>query len=186
MAVAPASSTCQAFSPLRPPSTSMTGSRPRASQQASQRADLGQHFGQELLAAKPWIDRHDQHDAAEVEHIFDHLERRRRVQHDACGLPELANLPEGSVQMDRRARLAMNQQMIRAGLGKVLHVTLGLDDHQVHVDRLCRRPPHGLDDDRSDCQVGNKAPVHDIDMDPVGPRRVDGANLLGEPAEIGR
>ena len=72
MAFAPASRTCQAFSPLNPPSTSMTGSRPRSSHSRRNRADFRQHFRQELLAAKPRIDGHDQHDAAKIEHIFDH------------------------------------------------------------------------------------------------------------------
>ncbi len=77
------------------------------------------------------------------------------------------------VQMDRRARLAMDDQVIGAGAGEIFEVTFGLDDHQMDIDRLLRRLAHGLDDDRADRDVRDEAPVHDIDMDPIGPRPVD-------------
>ena len=32
---------------------------------------------------------------------------------------------------------------------------------------------------------GHEAPVHDVDVDPVGAGRLDGLDLLGEPAEVG-
>ena len=186
MAFAPASMTCQAFSPLRAAIDLDDRVEPALVAQPPQRPDLGQHLRQELLSAKPGIDGHDQHDAAEFEHIFDLRQRRRRVQHHPGGLSEIADMRQGPVQMDRRARLAMDDQMVGAGAGEIVEVTLGLDDHQMDIDRLLRRLAHGLDDDRADRDVRHKAPVHDIDMDPVGSRPIDGAHLLGEPAEIGR
>ena len=53
-----------------------------------------------------------------------------------AGFFEVANMRQGAVQMDRRARLAMHKQMIGAGSGEVVEETLGLDDHQMHIDRL--------------------------------------------------
>ena len=35
-------------------------------------------------------------------------------------------------------------------------------------------------------RFGHEMAVHHVDMDPVGARRVDGADLLAEPGEIGR
>ena len=82
--------------------------------------------------------------------------------------------------------LAMHQQMIGAGLGEIVEVTLGLDDHQMDVDRLCRRLAHRGDNDRADRDVGDKPPIHHVDMDPVGAGPVDRPHLVAEPAEIGR
>jgi len=80
----------------------------------------------------------------------------------------------------------MDEQMISAGSGEVVEVVLGLDDHQMHVDRLRCRFAYRFDDNWPDRDVRHKAPIHHIDMDPISPRRVDGSDLIGEPAEIGR
>src|SRR5215831_11544752 len=40
------------------------------------------------------------------------------------------------MQMYGRARFAMHEQMISAGTGEVVEVTLGLDDHQMHIHRF--------------------------------------------------
>ena len=88
--------------------------------------------------------------------------------------------------MDRRGRLGLDEQMIGAGLGEVREIALRLDDHQMHIERLLRGASHRLDNHRSDRDVRHEAAVHHVDMDPVGSRRIDGANLLGEPPEIRR
>src|SRR5205809_5588988 len=87
--------------------------------------------------------------------------------------------------MDRGAGLAMDDQVVSAGPGEVLEIAFGLDDHQMHVDRLRRRLAHRLDDNRADRDVRYETPVHHIDMDPVSPRLVNCPDLVGEPAEIG-
>ena len=61
-----------------PPSTSITGSRPRSAQIARMRRILGSISGKERLAAESGIDRHHQNDVAEMQHIFDELRRARR------------------------------------------------------------------------------------------------------------
>ena len=131
--------TCQALSPLSPPSTSMTGSRPRSSHSRRKRADLGQHRRQELLPAKAGVDGHDQDDAAEVEHVLDLRQRRRRVQHHAGGLSRdrgyaTACGAGGSSSSARNARADDR----RRPAAKVVEVALGLDDHQMDVERLRR------------------------------------------------
>ena len=59
-------------------------------------------------------------------------------------------------------------------------------DHQMHVEDLFGVRPERLHHVRADGDVGHEMPVHDIDMDPVGAGRIDGAHLLAEPGEIGR
>ena len=42
------------------------------------------------------------------------------------------------MEMDGRRRLGLNQEVIGAGRGESLEMALGLDDHQVHVERVPR------------------------------------------------
>ena len=140
IALAPASITCQAFSPLSPPSTSITGSKPALVAQPPQRRDLWQHLRQEFLAAKAGVDGHDQHDAAQMQHIFD----LRRAASPGSARPRRLCRGRGYATSVRcrwivALGLAMNEQMIGAGLGEIVEVMLGLDDHQMDIDRLGRR-----------------------------------------------
>jgi len=121
-----------------------------------------------------------------MQDIFDELRRARRIDHHARLLVERADLAQHPMQMDRRAGLGLDEQMIRAGLGEGREIALRLDDHQMNVERLCRRPADRLQHDRADGDVGNEAAIHHIDMDPVGASGVDGANLLAQPREVGR
>ena len=89
------------------------------------------------------------------------------------------------MQMDRRARLGLHQEMIGAGVGEGRKIALRLDDHQVDVERLCRRAADRLQHDRPDGDVGDEAAVHHVDVDPVGAGGVDGAHLLAQSGEIG-
>ena len=111
--------------------------------------------------------------------------RRGRVQDHAGLAAELADTPEHAVQVDRRRRLCMDQDVVGAGPHEVVEVALGLDDHEVHVQRLGGGAAHCLDHHRPDANVGNEAAVHDVDVNPVGTRGVDRANLLGQAAEVG-
>ena len=146
--------------------------------------DLRQHLGQEGLSAEPGIDRHDQDDIAEVQDIFDELRRARRVEHHARLLAELPDLAEHPMQMHRGAWLGLDQQMVGACLGEGRKIAFRLDDHQMHVERLCCRAADGLQHERTDGDVGHEAAVHHIDVDPVGAGRVDGADLLAQSREI--
>jgi hypothetical protein len=146
--------------------------------------DLGQHLRQKGLAAKPRIDGHHQNHVAEMKDIFDHLRRARRRQYHACFLAERANLGEHPMQVDRGPGLALNEDMIGPGIGEDGKVTFRLDDHQVHVERLCRRPAYSLQHDRPDRDVGHEPAVHHIHMNPVGTGLIDGADLLPQTREI--
>ena len=148
--------------------------------------DLGQHLGQEGLPAKSRIDRHHQDDVAEMQDIFDELRRARRIEHHARLLAERADLAEHPMQVDGGAGLGLDQQVIGAGLGEGGEIALRLDDHQMNVERLCRRAADGLQHDRADGDVGHETAVHHVDMDPIGAGRVDGADLLAQAREIGR
>ena len=90
------------------------------------------------------------------------------------------------MEMDRRRRLCRDEEMIGAGLGKGIEIALRFDDHQVHIKRLLRVASHRFDNHRSERDIRHKATIHDVDMDPVGAGCIDGADLVGEMAEICR
>jgi hypothetical protein len=146
--------------------------------------DLRQHFRQKGLPAESRIDGHHQNDVAEMENIVDKLRGARRVEHHARLLTELADLRQYAMEVDRGTGLGLDQQVVGAGLGEGGEIAIRLDDHQMHVERLCRRTANGLQHDRPDGDVGHEAAVHDIDVDPIGARRIDGADLFAQSREI--
>ena len=90
--------------------------------------------------------------------------------------------------MEVRAGLDVDRQDVGPGLREVGEVALGLDDHQVDVEegsRLLAEGPERLDDERPDRDVRDEPPVHDVDVEPVGPGGDRLAGVGGETAEIG-
>ena len=79
----------------------------------------------------------------------------------------------------------MDQDMVGFGPHEVVAIALGLDDHEVHVERLGRGAAHRLDQDRADAEVRNEPAVHDVDVNPVGTRNVQRADLLRQAPEGG-
>ena len=71
-----------------------------------------------------------------------------------------------------------HQEMIGAGFGKGGEIAFRLDDHQMNVEGLCGRAADRLQHNRPDGDVRNKTTVHHVDMDPVGPRGVDGTDFF--------
>ena len=57
----------------------------------AQTTDLGQHLRQEFLAAEARIDGHDENDIAEMQDVFDQLDRARRAAQDAVAEVERRN-----------------------------------------------------------------------------------------------
>ena len=118
MALAPASIARRAVSLFSPPSTSMTWLSPARVADSAQTAYFWQHLRQELLTAKTGINGHDKNNVAEMKNVFDHLDRRRGIKHDAGLFAEAADLRQHGMQMGRRRRLSGHQQMIGASFGK--------------------------------------------------------------------
>ena len=158
--------------------------RARRVDHATDRADLRQDLGQERLTAEARVDAHDEDEVDRVEDVANGRFVGRGIEHDARALADVADVLERPVEV--RTRLDVHRDPIGARGGEVLEVAVGLDDHEVDVDRKRRRGPDRLDDGRPDRDVGDEAPVHDIDVNPVGACRLRSAHLLGESPEIGR
>src|SRR5438094_592594 len=152
--------------------------------QPPQRFDFRQDLGQEFLATESGIDRHDEEHVAEMQHALDERYWARRVKNRARFFAEIADTREHSVQVNGGRRLGLHEQVVRSSLREGLHVTLGLYDHEVHVERLRGTAAHCFDDGHPEGDVRHESAVHDVDVDPVGARAVHGAHFLAEPAEV--
>ena len=106
-----------------------------------------------------------------------------RIEHDSGFLTEAPDLGERALEMN--ARFDVHADHVRSGLGESLEIALGLDDHQVDVDRQTGRAANRSDDDRTERDVRDEATVHHVDVDPVGAGALDGGHLLREAPEIG-
>ena len=80
----------------------------------------------------------------------------------------------------------MDQERIRAGVGKGLQVQVGIFNHQMNFERQAADGPKGLDHRWTNRDIGDEMAVHDVDMDPIGARLLGCGHLLSQPRKIGR
>ena len=73
-----------------------------------------------------------------------------------------ADHPQGPVQV--RAGFLMNRDQVGAGLDKGGRVAIRVGDHQVNVELHFGHLPQPVDQRRPHRHVGNKVPVHDVDV----------------------
>src|ERR1700681_2500468 len=90
------------------------------------------------------------------------------------------------MEVDRRGRLGLNKKVIGAGRCEIVKIPFGLDDHQVHVERLFGGPAYRIHDCGAEGDVRHEPAIHDVDMDPVGAGPIDRADFFTEPPQIGR
>jgi hypothetical protein len=121
-----------------------------------------------------------------MEHVFDQFVRACWIENYGGPLAEVVNLGEDTVKMDRRGSLRMHEEVIGARPDEVGEISLRLNDHKVHIERLLRATKHRFDDYRPDRHARHEATVHHVDMNPVCARPIDSLNLLGETSEIRR
>ena len=82
--------------------------------------------------------------------------------------------------------LSMYRNPVRPSLGKKRDHLVWIFNHQVTVERQFRELPQALNDRRPNRHVGNKVPIHNVDMDD-GPASVGGGlDLFRQMGEIGR
>ena len=85
-----------------------------------------------------------------------------------------------------RTGLGMDGDDVGTRLGECFQIRIDRRDHEMDVERLCGAGTYRLDDIGTEADVRHKMPIHDVAMDPVGTRRVDGLDLLAEAREICR
>ncbi len=78
----------------------------------------------------------------------------------------------------------MDCEMVRARLEKRFHVALRMLDHQLDVQRTARHPVHRLHNHGTKADIRHEMPVHDVQVQPIRSRLLDGFDLLGQSSEI--
>ena len=135
---------------------------------------------QELLSAETGFDGHDQHHVELVEDVENRFDRLGGTHGEACLAAHVTQL---AGQTHRRVGGA---HMERDGGGTELRVfrgpTVGVLDHQVHVDRQVGDLADALDDGLAKGEVRHEVVVHHVDMHEVGVG--DGLEVAFEVAEI--
>ncbi len=89
------------------------------------------------------------------------------------------------MEVYRRRRLDLNKKVIGTGFGEIIEMAFGLDDHQVHIERLGRRAAHRIHDGGAEGDVRHEPAIHHVDMDPIGAGRIDRLDFFAESPQIG-
>ena len=80
----------------------------------------------------------------------------------------------------------MNDDRVGPAGGKVRHVAVGLDDHEVDLQGQAGDRAQSLDDRLAETEVGHEDPIHHVEVDAIGAGLLDGPHLVAQPQEIGR
>ena len=86
--------------------------------------------------------------------------------------------------MDVRPGFGMHCDDVGAGLRELGDVGVDRRNHQVHIKGQRRAVAQGRDHIGADRNVRNEMAVHDIDMDVIGARFVNGLHFVAEAREI--
>mmetsp|Transcript_156 Transcript_156/g.559 ORF Transcript_156/g.559 Transcript_156/m.559 type:complete len:269 (+) Transcript_156:160-966(+) len=140
----------------------------------------------ELLAAKAGVDRHDEDEVDLVQHVLDGLQGSAGVEHNAGVAAEVLDHVHDAVQVDGGGLLGVHADDVSAGLCKVSHALLRLDNHQMHVQDLVGHGAEGIHNQGANGDVGHEAAIHHVDVHPVAASIVNGSHLLTKPSEVGR
>ena len=84
-----------------------------------------------------------------------------------------------------RTGFHMHGDDIGAGLGEGLEIRVARRDHQMYVEHFLGVSAKRFHHVRPDGDVGDEMTVHDVEVDPVGSRRIDRADFLAQLAEVG-
>ena len=146
-------------------------------------ADFFEYFDDEGLAHESGIDRH-------AEQLIDFLEQRMGVLHqrhwiDRHGTAAAHFLHQRHRPLRVVVGLEVNDEGIGAGLDEGPRVTVGLLDHQMHLDGQPGQLAHRLHHVGAKGKVGNEVAVHHVDVDDIDLRRLQSLHFLLEIAEVG-
>ncbi len=83
------------------------------------------------------------------------------------------------------ARFLMHCQHICTEFRESVDVTIWVNNHQVHIERLLGMSRNGLHHGHAKADVGNKHTVHHIEMKPMRCRSVDHFNITLKVGKVG-
>src|SRR3989441_3618500 len=153
-------------------------------EQLARPADLVVRSGEVRLPAEPGVHGHDEQQVKVGDDLFRELQWRPGVQREPGEHALTSHRSEQALHVYRRLR--MKREDGGTGGRERLEVALGLDYHQVHVDRLVGESAQRRDHVRPEREVRHETPVHHVHVQPVGASRQHLRHLLGEPAQVRR
>lgn len=146
--------------------------------------DLWDDRVNKALASEARVDRHDENNVTQLDNVLNSARGGGWVEDDARFAAKILNEVESSVEMDGRLALAMHRNDIGTSLDKVRNEQLRLDNHEMYVERLFSDGAQGIDDEGPNGDVRDEAAVHNVDVDPVAARLVNGADFISEFGEV--
>jgi len=84
------------------------------------------------------------------------------------------------------AGFIMHADPVGSGISKCRNELVGVLDHQVAIERQAGGFAQALDDRRSNGDVGNKMPIHDVDVDDRATASLGCGNVICQVGEISR
>ena len=80
----------------------------------------------------------------------------------------------------------MDEDRSRAGIGEGGDVAVGMREHQVDAEREAGRLPRHGDDIRAEAEIRDEVPVHDIEMEGIGPGGFGASRLRRQGSHVCR
>ena len=147
-------------------------------------AQLGQGAGNETLAAKSGVDRHQQDDIKLVHYVIHPFQRRGRIEHNTGLAAMVADQLQRAVHM--AAGFGMERDDVGAGLGKHGHQAVHRLHHQMHINRYLHMRPDGFAHQRADSEIGDVVVVHHVEMHQIGASGFNGPHFFTQTGKVGR
>mmetsp|Transcript_67334 Transcript_67334/g.147544 ORF Transcript_67334/g.147544 Transcript_67334/m.147544 type:complete len:243 (-) Transcript_67334:81-809(-) len=138
----------------------------------------------ELLAAEARVDRHDEHQVHNIQHVLDRLQAGARVQHHTGLAAVVLDHVDDTVQVDGRLLLSVHRNNVGTSLGEVGDALLRLHNHQVAIQDLVRHRANGINDQGADGDVGHKAAIHHVDVHPIAASLINSLDLLAQLGKV--
>ena len=146
-------------------------------------ANLAERVRDESLSAEAWIDAHDQHMVHHAEDRYEQVDLGVGIDDDGRLHLVLGDEFEGAVQV--AARLVVDADPVRAGVGKGGDKLVGVLNHQVAIERQFRMFPERGDDGRADGDIGDEVAIHHIDVDHGAATALGRGDFVGQAGEVG-
>ena len=158
---------------LMPPSTDSSKSFPPTARRRRKRSTA---CGSNSCPPNPAGDAHHQHEVAVVEIGLNGLDRRGRIKRQTGNCPKAADFPQQRTRIVDR--FDVDRHQVGPRLAESLQVAARFGNHQVKIQRQAGRTANGLDHGKTETDVGHEMPIHDIQMQDLGPGLFQAANFL--------
>lgn len=128
-------------------------------------SDFFEHVAAEALTAEAGLDGHDENEIDRFQVGEKGVGGGVGFDREAGEAFEGPDFLEGFA--DRVARFDVDRDHVGAGLGEGINEPVGVQEHQVDVEKEAGFPVEGGDDFGAEGEVGDEVAVHDVDMEPA-------------------